>query len=112
MTTMITVNRPEVAALVEAATKKMNGGNKTEVVALAMRHELEQDARASPLFGGHKGSVRVATDVGLTAPSLDIAADAVTSREVAPGAKLFCLIPTAPRGSPAAITACAPRPAP
>jgi hypothetical protein len=80
--TVITINRPEVVALIEEAARKMTGGNKTEAVALAMRHLLEQGARASTLFGAHKGSVRIAEGVDLTAPSLDVVPDAETGREI------------------------------
>jgi hypothetical protein len=83
MATVITINRPEVVALIEEVAKRMTGGNKTEAVALAMRRLLEQDARAGTLFGAHKGSVRVAEGVDLTAPSLDVVPDAETGWEVA-----------------------------
>jgi hypothetical protein len=82
MATVITINRPEVVALIEEAAKKMTDGNKTEVVALAMRRLLEQSARASTLFGAHKGSVRITEGVDLTAPALDVVPDAETGREV------------------------------
>jgi len=76
--TVITINRPEVVALIEEAAKKMTEGNKTEVVALAMRRLLEQSARAGSLFGAHNGSVRVREGVDLIAPALDVEPDAET----------------------------------
>lgn len=82
MATVITINRPEVVALIEEAARKMTGGNKTEAVALAMRRLLDQGARTSSLFGAHKGSVRIAEGVDLTAPVLDIVPDAETGLEV------------------------------
>ena len=82
MATVITINRPEVVALIEEAAKRLTNGNKTEAVALAMRRLLEQSARAGTLFGAHKGSVRIAEGVDLTAPALDVAPDAETGREV------------------------------
>lgn len=82
MATVITINRPEVVALIEEAAKKMTGGNKTEAVALAMRRLLEQGARANTLFGAHMGSVRIAEGVDLTAPILDVVPDAETGLEV------------------------------
>jgi len=82
MATVITINRPDVVALIDEAAKKMTGGNKTEAVALAVRHLLEQGARGSTLFGAHKGSVRTADGVDLTAPSLDVLPDAQTGREI------------------------------
>jgi len=80
--TVITINRPDVVALVEEAAKRMTGGNKTEAVELAMRRLLEQEARARTLFGAHKGSVRVAEGVDLTAPLLDVVPDSETGIEV------------------------------
>lgn len=47
LATVITIDRPEVVALIEEAAKKMTGANKTEAVALAMRRLPEQDARAN-----------------------------------------------------------------
>jgi hypothetical protein len=82
MATVITINRPDVVALVEEAAKRMTGGNKTEAVELAMRRLLEQEARSRTLFGAHKGSVRVAEGVDLTAPILDVVPDAETGVEV------------------------------
>ena len=42
MANMVTINRPDVVALIEQAAKKLTGGNKTEAVALAMRRLLEE----------------------------------------------------------------------
>lgn len=81
MATVITINRPEVVALIEEAAKKMTDGNKTEAVALAMRRLLEQSARATSLFGAHTGSVRVRKGVDLIAPALDVEPDAETGLE-------------------------------
>jgi hypothetical protein len=78
----VTINRPEVVALIEQAARKLTDGNKTEAVALAVRRLLEADARTAPLFGAHRGSVRVRDGVDLTAPSLDEAPDAETGREI------------------------------
>ncbi len=82
MATVITINRPDVVALVEEAAKRMTGGNKTEAIELAMRRLLEQEARARSLFGAHKGSVRIAEGLDLTAPALDVKPDAETGLEV------------------------------
>ncbi len=82
MATVITINRPEVVALIEEAAKKLTSGNKTEAVALGMRRLLEQSARASSLFGAHRGSVRVREGVDLIAPALDVAPDAETGSEI------------------------------
>jgi hypothetical protein len=81
MANVVTINRPDVVALIEQAAAKMTDGNKTEAVALAMRRLLEHEARAGSLFGAHRGSVRVQDGVDLTAPALDIEPDAETGRE-------------------------------
>ena len=82
MPTVITINRPDVVALIEKAAKQLTGGNKTEAVALAVRHLLEQSARRESLFGAHAGSVKVAEGVDLIAPALDDVPDAESGREI------------------------------
>jgi len=82
MASVITINRPDVVALIEQAASKLTSGNKTEAVALAIRRLLEADARSTPLFGAHRGSVRVRDGVDLTAPSLDVVPDAESGREI------------------------------
>lgn len=82
MARVITINRPDVVALIEKAAKKLTGGNKTEAVALAVRRLLEQDARAGSLFGAHRDSVRVQEGVDLIAPALDVEPDAEAGQEV------------------------------
>ena len=82
MANVVTINRPDVVALIEEAAKKMTAGNKTEAVALAMRRLLDQEARAGSLFGAHPGSVRVHEGVDLIAPALDIEPEAETGREI------------------------------
>jgi hypothetical protein len=82
MAVVVTIARPEVVALIEEAARKLTAGNKTEVVALAMRRLLEENARAGSLFGAHPGSVRVRAGVDLVAPALDVEPDAATGREV------------------------------
>jgi hypothetical protein len=82
MANVVTINRPDIVALIEEAAKRLTNGNKTEAVALAMRRLLEQDARAGSLFGGHRGSVRVREGVDLTKPALDVEPDAETGREI------------------------------
>jgi len=79
---IVTINRPDVVALIEAAANRMTGGNKTEAVAMAVRHLLERDAKAGSLFGAHPGSVRVRDGVDLTAPVLQEPLDAETGREI------------------------------
>jgi len=79
---VVTINRPDVIALIEEVAEKLTRGNKTEAVALGMRALLEADARAGALFGAHSGSVRVQPGVDLTAPSLDVETEAQTGREL------------------------------
>ena len=82
MATVVTINRPDVVALIEDAAKKLTDGNKTQAVAMAVRRLLEQEARAGSLFGAHAGSVRVREGVDLIAPVLDVEPDAATGLEV------------------------------
>jgi hypothetical protein len=82
MANVVTINRPEVVALIEEAARKLTRGNKTEAVALAMRRLLDENARAGSLFGAHRGSVKVREGVDLLAPALDVEPDAETGREV------------------------------
>ena len=82
MANVVTINRPEVVALIEEAAQKLTGGNKTEAVALGMRRLLEANARTGSLFGAHPGSVRVRPGVDLTAPALDVEPDAESGREI------------------------------
>lgn len=82
MANVITINRPDVVALIEQAANKLTRGNKTEAVALAVQRLLEGDARAGSLFGAHRGSVRIHEGVDLTQPVLDDTSDAETGREI------------------------------
>ncbi len=82
MARVVTINRPEVVALIEEAAQRLTSGNKTEAVALAVRRLLEQNARAGSLFGAHRGSVRIQEGVDIVAPALDVEPDAETGREV------------------------------
>ena len=82
MPTVVTINRPDVVALIEAMADKFTGGNKTEAVALAMRRPRDQDARVESLFGLMRGSVRVREGVDLTEPVFDELTDAETGREL------------------------------
>jgi hypothetical protein len=72
MPNMVTIDRPDVVALIEEAAKKLTRGNKTEAVALAVRGLLDQEARMGSLFGAHPGSVRICAGVDLVAPALDV----------------------------------------
>ena len=82
MANVVTINRPDVVALIEEAANKLTRGNKTEAVALGVRRLLEADSRAGSLFGAHPGSVRVSEGVDLTQPVLDTVPDAETGREL------------------------------
>jgi hypothetical protein len=78
---VVTINRPDVVALIERAALRLTGGNKTEAVALALSRLLEQDARSGSLFGAHPGSVRVHAGVDLIEPVLTDEMDAETGHE-------------------------------
>ena len=82
MATVVTINRPDVVALIEAMANKFTAGNKTEAVALAMRRLRDQEERKDSLFGVMRGSVRVAEGMDLTAPTFDELTDAETGREL------------------------------
>ena len=82
MATVVTLNRPDVVAMIETAANRLTGGNKTELVALAVRRLLEQDLRSCRLFGAHPGSVRMRDGVDLTAPILEDATEAGTGQEI------------------------------
>ena len=82
MAHVVTIKRPDVVALIEKAAHEMTGGNKTELVAIAVRRLLAENARSQSLFGSHPGSVKVRRGVDLTRPVLDEAMDAKTGREV------------------------------
>lgn len=82
MANVITINRPDVVALIEEAAQKLTDGNKTAAVALAMRRLLDQEARAGSLFAAHRGSVRVQDGVDLIAPALDVEPEAGTGHEI------------------------------
>jgi hypothetical protein len=68
MPTVVTINHPDVVALIEVAANRLTGGNKTAAVAMAMRSLLARDERLASVFGMHPGSVRVRDGVDLTAP--------------------------------------------
>ena len=82
MANVVTINRPDVVALIERAAAKLTRGNKTEVVALALRRVLEAESRSGSLFGAHPGSVRVRDGVDLTAPILEDVPEAETGHEI------------------------------
>ncbi len=82
MANVVTINRPDVVALIEQAANKLTDGNKTEAVARGVRRLLEETARAGSLFGAHPGSVRVREGVDVVAPVLDVEPDAETGREI------------------------------
>jgi hypothetical protein len=82
MPSVVTITRSDVVVLIEKAAKKLTGGNKTEAVALAMRHLLGEGARAGSLFGAHRGSVQIREGVELITPALDVEPDAATCREI------------------------------
>lgn len=82
MANSVTIRRRDAVELIEQAAAKLTGGDKTEVVALALRRLLDRGPRAGELFGAHKGSVRVGAGVDLTAPALDAEPGAQTGYEL------------------------------
>lgn len=82
MASVVTINRPDVAALIEKAEDQMTGGNKTELVATAVRRLLEEAARTRSLFGANAGSVRMGANVDLTQPVVDDEMDAESGAEI------------------------------
>lgn len=82
MANVVTINRPDVVALIEEAAGKLTRGNKTEAVALAVRRLLQQGVREGSLLGAHRGSVQIREGVDLIAPALDTEPEAETGREV------------------------------
>jgi hypothetical protein len=71
MANVVTINRPDVVALIEQAAEQLTDGNTTELVAMAVRRLLAVKGREGSLFGLHPGSVRVGKGVDLTKPVLD-----------------------------------------
>ena len=82
MPQVVTINRPDVIALIEEAAARLTHGNKTEAVALGMKALLDADARSGSLFGANPNSVRVLPGIDLTAPALDVEPEAQTGREL------------------------------
>ena len=83
MAHVVTINRPDVVALIDEAAQRLTGGNKTAAVGLALRRLLDQDARVGSLFGAHPGSVRFAPGFDPIAPALDVEPDAQSGLEIA-----------------------------
>jgi hypothetical protein len=79
MPTVVTINRPDVVALIEVAANRLTGGNKTAAVAMAMRSLLARDERAGSVY---PGSVRVRDGVDLVAPIFQDTSDAETGYEI------------------------------
>ena len=69
MPAAVTIDRPDILALIEKAADRLTGGDKTEAVALALRRLLEREERTGSLFGRHRGSVQVAEGVDLVTAS-------------------------------------------
>ena len=83
MAHVVTINRPDVVAMIDEAAQKLTGGNKTAAVGLALRRLLDEDARVGSLFGSHPGSVCFAPDFDPFASALDIEPDAQSGFEIA-----------------------------
>ncbi len=78
MENAVTIDRPDVVALIGEAAKRLTRGNKTEAVALAVRRLLAENAREGSLFGAHPGSVRVREGADIVEPVLDVEPDVET----------------------------------
>jgi hypothetical protein len=68
MATVVTINRPDVVALIASIAERRTSGNTTEVVAMALRNLHNRDVRSGSLFGANPGSVTLREGVDLTAP--------------------------------------------
>jgi hypothetical protein len=79
---MVTIDRPDVIALIEDAANRLTDGDKTEAVALAMRRLLNQNERKGSLFGRYPGSVCFSVDYDPFAQVLDAFPDAENGREI------------------------------
>ena len=82
MAKVVTIARPDVVALIERAADALTGGDKAELVAIAVRRLLHETARMQPLFGAHPGSVKVLSGIDLTQPVIDPQTDAESGREI------------------------------
>jgi len=84
MAHVVTINRPDVVAMIEEAAARLTSGNKTAAVALAMGQLLSREARVGTLFGIMRGSVQVREGYDLTSPTFefDDEYDAENGREI------------------------------
>lgn len=84
MAPVVTIDRPDVVALIEAMAERHTNGDKTEAVALALRQMQVREERVGSLFGRMRGSVTVMPGVDLTAPTFEDEppSDAETGREL------------------------------
>ena len=71
MASAVTIDRPDVVAMVENIAALFTDGDKVEAVALALRHYLDSRKRTGSPFDALKGTVTVAPGVDLTAPFFD-----------------------------------------
>lgn len=69
MPRVVTINRPDVIALIEQVAALKTGGNKTEAVALALRSLLEREAPAGSLFGWARDIISVPEGADLLQPT-------------------------------------------
>ncbi len=83
MPNVVTIDQPDVVALIGEAAKKFTRGNKSEAVALAMRRLLKENVREGTLFGAHPGPVRIGEDVDIVGPILDVEPEAEQADRIA-----------------------------
>ncbi len=82
MPNVVTIDRPDVVALIEEVASRLTAGDVTEAVPLARRRLRDRDMRVGSLFGAHRGSVRFREDMDLLAPILDVVPVNETGREI------------------------------
>jgi hypothetical protein len=59
MSVVATINRPDVASLIDRAADKLTGGSKTEAVAMAMQRLPDSQESTGSMFGMLRGTVRL-----------------------------------------------------
>ena len=72
----VTISRPDVVAMIEAAAQRFTNGDATKAIAMALQQLLDVPGRSGSLSGAQKGSVIVADGVDLMAPVLRDVMDA------------------------------------
>ncbi len=82
MADIVTIDRPDVVALIATMADRFTAGDRTEAVALALRRLGDTPVRTGSLFGVLRGTVRVAEGVDLTEPLPYEPTEAETGAEI------------------------------